>query len=325
MADLRKILITDIFSAAAEARLKSSVSHEVVRSASTLPTTEELRNAEVLIIRSKHFWDASLLELAPNLRLIVTSTSGFDHIDFKACKERNIRVAFTPRANVESAAQTTLLIMMSLLRKFPQALQTVRSHSWKNSQLLSQELGGQQVGIIGYGRVGRRVRELLRPFDCQVIAHDPYADPKVFQQDNVEPLGLTEVLVQSDILSLHVPLTCKTKHLINEHTLPFLNEGAYLVNASRGPVINELELVLALERNQLAGAALDVFEDEPLPQKSRLRKLNNVVLSPHIGGWTTQSYERASMMAVDQIIQFLETGALEDELPPKQAWYDETF
>ena len=315
-----KVLVTDAIAAEALACLRSAFPGQVLKSASPSLTREELANTRYMVIRSRTHIRSELLDQAPGLKLIVTATSGFDHIDLGACQERDIQVLYTPEANASSVCELTFALMLSLFRRLNEMKATVKAGQWKETLAWGEELQGQCLGLIGLGRIGSRVAKVANAFGMQVAALDPYQPDKVFKSLEVERLGLTEILMSSDILSLHIPYTQKTHHLINHQTLSHINQEAILVNTSRGPIVAETELVEALERKQLRGACLDVFEREPMAPTSKLLKMPHVTFSCHVGAYTEQAFSRASKEAAEKVILFHQSGKASDFLPPAEPW-----
>ncbi len=320
-----KILVTDRYPTEVCERLRLELGADVVRAASLQPTAEELAGAEILMIRSRTRVDAKLLGRATDLKFVVTATSGFDHVDLKACEERHVAVSYTPNANAQSAAELTLLLLLGVLRKLPAVMKSQRSAvesstRWKDALSAGHELQGKTVGIIGFGRVGRRFAHLLAGFSCRILAYDPYVDAETMRAANVEKCSLTEILRSSEVLSLHVPLTKETFKMMGGQNLSLLGSDSVLINASRGPVVNEQALVEALSTGQLAGAGLDVFENEPLSADSKLRVLENLLWTPHIGALTVEATANASGEAFEKVARFLHSGQVDDALPKSAPW-----
>ncbi|MCB0362300.1 MAG: phosphoglycerate dehydrogenase [Bdellovibrionales bacterium] len=316
-----KILITDNFTGEAIAQLTAEFGPALVLSQNHRPSPEEREGTEVLLIRSRTQVDKELLAQLPELKLIVTATSGFDHIDLSACVAQGVKVMFTPNANATSVCELTFGLLISLFRHLGAMKKVVNNNLWKDSLGWGRELYGQHLGIFGLGRIGSQVARVAQCFGMTVSAHDPYQADEIFASLGVERMGLSELLLSADIVSLHVPLTKETKHLINHQTLGVINQEAILINTSRGAVMNEIEVIEALELQQLGGLCLDVFEREPLHRSSKLLKLPNVTLSCHIGAYTSAAFQRASLEAVQKVILWSKTGQLSDELPPKCTWY----
>lgn len=276
--------------------------------------TEDLSQAQAVLIRSKTTIDKDFLKKAPMIQLIITATSGFDHIDFNLTKAAKITVMYTPSANTQSAAELAILLILSALRKVGEIQKVIRAGEWKASLTQGNEFKNKTLGIIGLGRVGTRVAEIAQSFGATVIAHDPYQDDNVFKKLNISRLGLTEVFSQSDILSLHVPLTEETRRLIRSETLELTKDGLILINTSRGKVIDEGALLQALDSKEIVAAGLDVFEHEPLARDSRLRKMPQVIITPHVGAFTEEAFLSASQEAVQKLILYFQKGETSDLL-----------
>jgi D-3-phosphoglycerate dehydrogenase len=308
-----KILITDSFSVTSLERLKRELDCELVRSALPAPSGSEIFGCSAALIRSRT--KVSVDFLSSELKVIVTATSGFDHIDLMSCQQRKVAVGYTPEANVISAAEHTLWMMLTCLKS-----PLITQKGWK-SETRGRDLAGLHLGIIGLGRIGRRVAQLGQLLGMQVSAYDPYLEDHIFSKCKVERVGLTELLRQSEVLSLHVPLTQETKSIINMQTLNLMLPECVLINTSRGSVVQESDLLVAIRNKKIAAAALDVFENEPLPEDSQLRNCPGIFLSPHSAAYTQQAFERSSVQAVDSVIQYFRHQQLPNPLPPKEPWY----
>jgi len=295
------VLVTDRYTTESLTQLAAASTNIKIIKTGTHPSAEELKVADVMLIRSRTVIDKKLLDQAPNLKTVITATSGTDHIDITEAENRGIKVINTPGANTEAAAELTLMLMLGVLRRLPEVQKQMQAGNWKDTCPTGGELRTKTVGLIGLGRVGSRVAEFLNAFGSHVIAFDPYQDDEVFNRLKVERLGLTEVLAQADIISLHVPLTKETRRMIRLETLELCQEGVIIINTSRGQVIDESGLTTALETKQVAGAGLDVFEHEPLANESRLRQMPQVLITPHIGAYTDEAFQRASLEAVSQV------------------------
>ncbi len=316
-----KIVITDRFCIEARSFLQSQKRYEVVTSKTPYPTAEELKGCVGLIIRSRTSIDTKLLERASDLKVIVTATSGFDHIDLDLTQKHGVTTMYTPSGNATSAAELTLLLMLSACRKAPQAHQMVQQGSWERVPLIGNELKGKSLGLIGLGRVGSNVAQIAKGFGLVVSAFDPFAPPQRFEDLDVGCVGLMELLRSSDIISLHVPYTKQTHHLLNKSTLSEVSTNVLIVNTSRGSVVCEQDLIQCLTQHRSMKAALDVFEREPLDPSSPLLSLANVVLTPHIGATTEEAFQLVSWDASRQLVEFLENGKIENALPPLEPWY----
>lgn len=320
----KKILISDRLSFESQLFLERQGPFEIVRAPhpQDLPL-EHLVSCHALLVRSKTPLTQEVFEKARNLQVVVTMTSGFDHIDLQAAQKWGVTVMHTPWAHRESAAQLTWSLVMACATKIHQGDLQIRRGEWSREPLKGFELSGRVYGVLGLGRIGTRVAEMAQAFGMKVIAYDPYQEDDVFKYLKVERLGLEEVFHQADIISCHVPKTQETKNFIHKHILTDMPKPVVLVNTCRGSIIQESLLAEALEKKWLLAAAQDVFETEPLPQDSPLRQAPNLILTPHIGSQTEEALEKASQMAVQKIVKFFSEGTTSDTLPPKAAWYQE--
>lgn len=289
------------------------------------PEAKALASAEVLLIRSRTKISPEFLVGAPNLKHVITGTSGFDHIDLKACEIRGIKAYFCPDSNAQSAAELTWGLILSLVRKLPAANQALHAGSWNREPLVGQELHGKTLGVVGLGRIGRRVAQFGNAFGMRVIGFDPYVSNETFAELKVQRLAYTEVLRDAHILTFHVPSTKQTLRMINRSTLSEMTNDTLLVNASRGEIVCEDELIDALREGRLAGAALDVFTREPLDPTSQLAKLKNVILTPHIGALTHEAFRNSSREAAKKVFTVLEGEIASNSLPPQEPWILEPF
>ncbi|MBI5177500.1 HAD-IB family phosphatase [Candidatus Micrarchaeota archaeon] len=250
---------------------------------------EKIGRFDALVYRGEERLDEEFFNHAGRLKLVVRPGVGVDHIDLQAAAKMGVRVESTPCASTRSVAELSIGLMLSLLRNIPKSHSSMVVGEWRKDDLEGFSLHGRTVGIVGLGRIGRAVARRLRAFDAVVVAFDPFLHAEDFAQLGVwrvESLG--ELLGQSDIVSLHVPLTEKTRGMIGPGELGLMRKTAFLINTSRGAVVDGGALVAALNAGVIAGAALDVFEQEPLPQGG-LRECGNVVLTPHLGGSTAEA------------------------------------
>lgn len=287
---------------------------------------EESRfEAEGLLIRSHTKITESFLKDFKNLKVISTATSGFEHLNWKLCREKGIIATFCPEANAQSAAEHTLFLILSLLKNANQQYRSIRGGLWKEGLPRSQLLNEKTVGVIGLGRIGQKVARLCQAFGAEVVAHDPYQDGVVFESLQMERKGFTEVLKEADVLTLHVPLTTETRHMINGSTLREMSDQAFIVNASRGAVVEESDLVSALREKRIAGAALDVFKKEPLDPNGFLLKEPNLFLTPHTGAYSLEAWQKSSMEAVQKIFAYAKGLEVKDQLPLATPWFKKTI
>ncbi len=295
-----------------------------LRAEPSLAITDDLAEADILLIRSRTRIDKALLDQARKVKLVITATSGFDHIDWRECQSRDIQVSHTPEANAASTAELTFTLILAWERRLLDACKAVRTNGWRDSLQRPRGLKGQNLGVVGLGRVGRRVVQIAKAFGMHVLAHDPYIEEGVFKDLEVERLGLIEILRSSDYLTLHVPLTSETRHLINNPTLGEMQSDAVLINTCRGAVVDESSLLTGLDEGVIAGAAMDVIEREPPPQGHKSRNHPKLLLTPHIGAFTDHAWDQASHEAVDKILTFATGQTIGDTLPLNTPWFDKT-
>ncbi len=270
-----------------------------------------LPSADALIVRIRTQVDVALLDGAPRLRVVGRLGVGLDNIDVESCKARGIRVIPATGANARSVAEYVVTTVAMLLRGAYQGSGEVMQGKWPRARLSEgREALGKTLGLIGFGDIGRQTAALAQAFGMRVVAHDPMLrdDDPVWQRSGVAPRGLDALLAEADAVSLHVPLVPATRHLLDARRLAAMRPGAVLVNTARGGVVDEGALAAALREGHLAGAALDVFEREPLPAGSPLEGVPNLVLTPHIGGVTREANARVSMLIAQQVRQALEEG-----------------
>ncbi len=317
---LKKIMICERFALEASIELKKNKNFEVISF-----DANELANVNAIIIRSKFKIDRELLEKTPHLQLIVTCTSGFDHIDLKETSRRNLTVMFTPEANAVSAAEHTWALLMACVRHIVSAHKEMKAVNWNREPFLSFELENKTLGIVGLGRVGQKVASFAKAFGMKIVAFDPYQPVEVFEKNQAERLSFDELLKQSDIITFHVPATFETHHMLSRPHYESINEETIIINTSRGSVINEDDLADALMEKKIRGAGLDVFNKEPLSRDSKLMKCANVIMTPHLGAFTEEAFLKASMQAALQTENFFEKNKTENTLPLNNEWGSLSF
>ena len=313
------ILVLERLSSAALSHLRKELDDDVIFS-KNIPGDESLAAVSGLVVRSQTHVCGKLLQKMPALKCIVTATSGFDHIDLTAAAKRDITVMYSPDGNAISAAEHTWALLLACSRKLKPAEREATKNTWDRSQLLGSELYGKTIGIIGLGRVGLRVANIAQAFGMNVQYHDVYLNASDQIPEQFECMGLIELLRSSDVISLHVPLTAKTHHLLNHQTLQHLQSRPILINCARGEVICEDALVKHLENDTISAVGLDVFEREPLAADSRLHSFEQVFCTPHVGATTTEAFERVSMIAAEKTIDFFKRGVTSDPLPGRIPW-----
>jgi D-3-phosphoglycerate dehydrogenase len=268
-----------------------------------------LATADALIVRSATQVTAQILEAAPNLRVIGRAGVGVDNVDLDAATRRGVLVMNTPGGNAVSVAEHTLALLMSVARRIPQHSAAIHAGRWEKSGSQGVELRGKTLGLIGLGQVGNEVARRARAMEMLVLAYDPYVSESAARDAGVELSGLNELLERSDFVSLHAALSPATEKLINAEKLTHFKQGAVLVNAARGELVDEAALADALRSGKLSGVGLDVFAVEP-PEDSPLIGLANAVFTPHIAGSTREAQEEVGTLIAQQVLDFLTDGAL---------------
>ncbi len=264
--------------------------------------------ARALIVRNRTQVRGALLAGAGKLACVGRLGAGLDNIDMGACAARGIAVYPATGANDLSVAEYVVTCVMMLFRGAYGATAEVAAGGWPREALIGREMAGKVLGLVGFGSIGRETARRAAALGMEVVAHDPFVDADDPAWDLARPLTLNEVLAQADAVSLHVPLTPGTRHLIGPSRIALMKPGAVLVNAARGGVLDEAALVAGLRAGRLSGAALDVFETEPLTAAAgaRFAGIANLILTPHIAGLTEQSNIRVSAMIAERVIDHLE-------------------
>jgi len=250
------------------------------------------------IIAGTEKYDKEIFEKLPKLKIISRCGVGMDSIDLEEAKKRGIIVKNTPDAPTEAVAELTILMILDVLRKVSFMDRQIRTGVWNKE--MGHLLSGKTVGVIGLGRIGRRVIELLAPFNVKFIAAEPRPDKGWMKENKVGLVELDKLLEESDIVSLHVPFLPETKNIINSERLKLMKKDAVLINAARGGVVDEAALYEALKNKHLYGAALDVMEKEPYD--GPLKNLDNIVLTPHIGSYAIEARILMEIEAVKNLI-----------------------
>jgi D-3-phosphoglycerate dehydrogenase len=302
-----RILVSDPLEATGLALLRES-GHEVVELAGEerprLP--EMIGDFDALVVRSGTKVTAEVLRRGrPRLRIVGRAGIGVDNVDVGAATELGILVINAPTANLISAAEHTFALLLALVRNVPRADASLKSGTWDRKLFVGAELQRKTLGVIGFGRIGQQVARRARAFDMKVLAHDPVLDADYVRRLEAEPVSLAELLGRSDAVTLHVPLTDETRNFIDAARLAAMKEGAVLVNCARGGVVDEAALVEALDSGHLAGAALDVFAQEP-PADYGLASHPKVVATPHLGAQTREAQVRISTETARMVLAALE-------------------
>jgi D-3-phosphoglycerate dehydrogenase / 2-oxoglutarate reductase len=266
---------------------------------------KELENADGLIVRSATQANKELLSNAKNLKIIGRPGVGVDNIDLEYCKKHNIHVVNSPEAPSISVAEFTIGLILNIARKISFADAKLKSGNWAKNESMGLEIFGKTLGVVGCsGAIGKIVSEYAIALNMRVVGYDVIINEELKQNPKFEYVSLDKIFQESDIITVHVPLLPSTKYLINKETIKMMKESVILINAARGGIFNEDDLIEALKSNKIAGCALDVFENEP-NINDELRKFKNVIITPHIGANTNEAQQKNGTIVGHKIINYL--------------------
>jgi D-3-phosphoglycerate dehydrogenase len=268
-----------------------------------------IKQYDALVIRSATKVTESLLQATTRLKVIGRAGIGLDNVDLPAATKRGIVVMNTPGGNMVTTAEHTIAMMLSLSRNIPQGTGSLKAGRWEKKALQGREVFNKTLGVIGYGRIGSIVADRARGLKMRVIVHDPYAHKELVEQAGFEIVSLKELYKRSDYITVHVPKLKETTNLIDKKAFDLMKPGVMIINCARGGIVNEKDLVDALESGKVGGAALDVFEKEP-PEHSRLFEFENVIFTPHLGASTAEAQTNVAVAVAKQIISYLQTGTI---------------
>ena len=326
-----KALILAPFSPAAIERLSKNleVIYESWMDTRRLVPAEELidriqgQDIEIVVIEADFIF-REVFERGRKLKLVGACRGNVTHIDIEAATERGVLVVNTPARNATAVAELTVGLMLSLARDIPKAHQMVSSGGWVDptvcySSFRGTELAGKTIGIVGFGSIGQQVFRRLSAFDASILVYDPYVNNEEIKRVGAIPMGLDELVAQSDFVTLHCPTVPETMGIINSQRIASMKPTAYLVNTAGSTMIDQEAISQALRKGHIAGAAFDVYETWPVKPDNPLLKLDNVILTPHMGGSTDETIERHSRMIADDIESFLRGERPRNLLNP-QVW-----
>ncbi len=302
-----KILITDELSPQSIAHLEEAedVTFDVIKGLSQTGLAQQIPGYDGLIVRSSVKVTEDVLAGADQLKVVGRAGVGIDNIDVTAASMRGIIVMNTPGANTIATAEHTIAILLALCRNIPQAYTRLKQGQWDRKSFMGVQLYRKAMGIVGMGRIGTRVALRCQAFGMEVLAFDPYLSDEVAHDLKIKPVTLDELYTQSDFISLHAALTPDTENLINADSIAKMKDGVRLVNAARGALIDEDALYKALESGKVAGAALDVFAQEPLDSDNPLLKLDNIIVTPHLAASTIEAQRDVGSQVIVQMLDAL--------------------
>jgi D-3-phosphoglycerate dehydrogenase len=258
-----------------------------------------------IAVRTKFRIDKELFDAAPNLEFVARAGAGLDNIDESIAKERNIRLYNAPEGNMDAVGEHAIGLLLSLMNNFRKADQEIRGGLWDREGNRGYELKGKTVGIVGYGFMGKSFAKKLKGFEVNVIAYDKYKTG--FSDEFAKEVSMEEIVRQSDVVSLHIPLTSETRQMVDEEYLFHFRKPIFFINTARGEIVNTKAILNALKQQKIIGAGLDVLEAEKFPLLAtqdwyrELTQTQNVILTPHVGGWTFDSYRKISEVLAEKL------------------------
>jgi len=307
---MARIVITEFIDERVLPRLRAA--HEVLYDPTLVDDAPRLRaeaaGADAIVVRNRTQVRGALLDALTRARMVGRLGVGLDNIDVAACERRGIKVIAATGANALSVAEYVLGAAMLLLRGAYASTPAVAAGEWPRTALSNgREASGKTLGLIGFGSIGQLTGRLARALGMQVVAFDPMMDAAhpAFAEGGVHRLALEELVAQADVISLHVPLVASTRGLFGAERIAAMRPGAVLINTSRGGIVDEAAVAAALHAGHLGGAALDVFEQEPLPPASHFEGCPRLLLTPHVAGVTAEANERVSLLIADRLLQAL--------------------
>lgn len=278
---------------------------KVVEHPSQEVLVKEIVDADAIVVKFAKV-TRECIEASKRLKIIAKHGVGVDNIDVETATQRGIWVTNVPSVNADSVAEFTVGLILAVARKIPEGVEQIKAGEWRRESLLGMELKGKCLGIVGFGNIGQRVARKISGFEMRVIAYDPYvSSEEKFPQYGVELVDLNTLLKEADIITLHLPLNRETRGLIGEKELRIVKSSAFLINAARSEIVEKYALLSALKEKRLAGAAIDVFDNEPPSPDDPLLKLPNVIGTPHIAAMTREVQEKIVKTVCNDVVRVL--------------------
>ena len=311
-----KVLVADKIAPTGVELFKAEDGFEVVEAygSSHEEILKLVKDVDAIAVRSDTTVDAEIIAAAPQLKVVGRAGVGVDNIDIEAATDRGIIVMNTPTGNTLATAELTFTHMMCGTRPIVQACARMREGGWDRKKFTGSELNGKQLGILGMGRIGSEVAKRAMVFGMEVLAYDPYLTSSRAKALGVSQASLDEVIENADYITVHMPMNDHTYHMLDKDAFSRMKDGVRLFNCARGGIIEESALIEALESGKVAAAGLDVYEDEPPPEDSPLRKIDNLVLTPHLGASTQEAQENVGIDVAKQMIDALKGGMVRNAL-----------
>lgn len=306
-----KVLVTDNLSQKGIEILEKANFNVVVRNALTAEELrEEIKDCDALVIRSATKVTEDVIAAAQKLKVIGRAGIGLDNVDINAASKKGIIVMNAPGGNVVTTAEHTIALLLALSRNIPQATASMKEGKWEKKKFNGREIFRKTLGIVGVGRIGSIVADRARGLKMNVVAYDPYVTPDSAQKLGIELVSLDELYARADYISIHVPMTKDTKNIIDKDAFSKMKDGVMLVNCARGGIVDETALYEAMQKGKVAGAALDVFCEEPPPAELPLFGMDKFISTPHLGASTKEAQENVAVAITGQIVEYLVNGTI---------------
>jgi D-3-phosphoglycerate dehydrogenase len=299
-----KILITDGLDETGKEILRAAGDVSDRNGISPDDLLKEIGEYEALIVRGRTKVTQAVFDAGKKLKVVGRAGIGVDNIDLKAARGAGVAVVNSPLATTVTVAELAMGMMLALVRELPRADASMKAGKWLKKEFEGVELFGKTLGVVGFGRIGAAVGKRAAAFEMKVLGYDPYRSPADILGDGAEPVSLDDLLARADFITLHMPLTPETKNMLDAAAFAKMKRGAYIIDAARGGIIDEEALVAALDSGQVAGAALDVFSNEP-PGLTALVAHPKVIATPHIGAQTLEAQSRAGYDIATEIVAAL--------------------
>jgi len=312
---MKKVLVSDKMSPEAIEILKNTPGIEVDVKTNLTPDElkEVIKDYDALAIRSATKVTKAVIDRADRLKVVARAGVGLDNVDIDAATKRGVVVMNTPDGNTITTGEHTVAMMLSLARQIPQATASMKAGKWEKNKFMGHEFCNKTLGIIGTGRVGSTVASRAQGLKMNVIAYDPFMSPEAAEKMGINLATLDEIFAKSDFITVHTPLTKETEGIVNAAAFAKMKKGVFIINCARGGIINEKDLFDALASGKVAGAALDVFVDEPT-QNMDLISLENVICTPHLGASTDEAQTNVAIAVAEQIVAYLMTGEIKNAI-----------
>ena len=312
---MKKVLVSDKMSPEAIEILKNTPGIEVDVKTNLTPDElkEVIKDYDALAIRSATKVTQAVIERADRLSVVARAGVGLDNVDIAAATKRGVVVMNTPDGNTITTGEHTVAMMLSLARQIPQATASMKAGKWEKNKFMGHEFCNKTLGIIGTGRVGSTVASRAQGLKMNVIAYDPFMSPEAAEKMGINLATLDDIFAKSDFITVHTPLTKETEGIVNAAAFAKMKKGVFIINCARGGIINEKDLYDALVSGKVAGAALDVFVNEPT-QNMDLISLENVICTPHLGASTDEAQTNVAIAVAEQIVAYLMTGEIKNAI-----------